>query len=749
LGITSEKEASLKAGGDFVRKGVELIVTPNASYRPATCALVALLALLGSVQTCPAWTSVGTGIEYQQFQIPGPNNVFVTRMDRNNPLCYIDTSLAYGRIDGYVERPSGQFARYDDALSFWNEDWGRRNDVVVAINGDYWINNIPLGSQAQSGWVIKYAGSTTFNWTTSRTTTIGNPVFYAPMVRYSTGVIQSINNINISRAANQFILYTNHYGANTKTDSTGVEVLVEMMRPNLVLNSTDPAMGIVRQIRANQGSTSIPFDHVVLSATGTPATTLQNNVSVGSPVYLYQTVPTYGQGWLKTFAASSGILVLATASDATPEPVPVPMGGEIAPRTAVAYNDDYFFFVVVDGRSTISIGMSFQELSDFCRYTLGATNAMSCDGGGSSCMVVNGTVVNVPSDGSERSVPNGVLMCVRQPKLQSTSFNSGDSIKTTKSTTMRTGPGGNYLSLVSLTSNRSGTAVDHSLRGIYAKGAYWWKCDIDGYSGWVDQSALSRTATTTLPVFTQQPVDADVCPTSNAVFTVAATGTGTLSYQWLRNGVAMADDGHFTGTATPTLTIVGANDPDVGSYRCIVTDNVGSVTSYSAAVVLKKHTIVTQHPSPVEAHPQGGLSTAVFTIAATGEGTLSYRWQKNNLDISDGGHYAGTATPTLTINNVDTSDVGDYRCRVSTICETAYSNAALLTVITSDIDADGDGDLEDFARLQNCFGISNPAVNAPDCVKADTNGDAAVNYFDTPWFRNCLTGPDIPLPPGC
>ena len=59
--------------------------------------------------------------------------------------------------------------------------------------------------------------------------------------------------------------------------------------------------------------------------------------------------------------------------------------------------------VVADGRSDDSAGFTLDE---FARYfvSLGADRAMNFDGGGSSEMVVNGRIMNDPSDGSERPV---------------------------------------------------------------------------------------------------------------------------------------------------------------------------------------------------------------------------------------------------------------------------------------------------------------------------------------------------------
>ena len=73
------------------------------------------------------------------------------------------------------------------------------------------------------------------------------------------------------------------------------------------------------------------------------------------------------------------------------------------PRTAVGIIDEnHYVFVVVDGRDEgCSRGVTLTELADIMTG-LGATTAYNLDGGGSSTMYFNGTVVNQPSNGGER-----------------------------------------------------------------------------------------------------------------------------------------------------------------------------------------------------------------------------------------------------------------------------------------------------------------------------------------------------------
>ena len=84
------------------------------------------------------------------------------------------------------------------------------------------------------------------------------------------------------------------------------------------------------------------------------------------------------------------------------------------PRTAVAkLKDGKFLMITVDGRTEASGGIGLQDLAEYL-LTLGATDAMNLDGGGSTTMFVNGKVVNHPSDKEgERKVSDAILVTPR------------------------------------------------------------------------------------------------------------------------------------------------------------------------------------------------------------------------------------------------------------------------------------------------------------------------------------------------
>ncbi len=83
------------------------------------------------------------------------------------------------------------------------------------------------------------------------------------------------------------------------------------------------------------------------------------------------------------------------------------------PRTAIGVIDDlHYVFVVSDGRTSESDGLSLHELAAFMR-SLGVKTAYNLDGGGSSSMVFLGNVINNPVNGrksNERSVSDIVYI---------------------------------------------------------------------------------------------------------------------------------------------------------------------------------------------------------------------------------------------------------------------------------------------------------------------------------------------------
>lgn len=86
------------------------------------------------------------------------------------------------------------------------------------------------------------------------------------------------------------------------------------------------------------------------------------------------------------------------------------------------------------------------------------------------------------------------------------------------------------------------------------------------------------------PKITTQPVSQTVLPGANASFSVNATGTQPLAFQWLHAGTNLFDGGEFAGSASSTLSITGVAAADAGSYSVVVSNGKGSATSVSAGL---------------------------------------------------------------------------------------------------------------------------------------------------------------------
>jgi len=95
-------------------------------------------------------------------------------------------------------------------------------------------------------------------------------------------------------------------------------------------------------------------------------------------------------------------------------------------------------------------------------------------------------------------------------------------------------------------------------------------------------ATLTVTAGTspTAPAITTPPSNQTVTAGTAATFTVAASGTAPLSYQWNFNGAPVS------GATNATLTLANAQTANAGTYSVTVSNGAGSVTSSSASLTV-------------------------------------------------------------------------------------------------------------------------------------------------------------------
>ena len=97
---------------------------------------------------------------------------------------------------------------------------------------------------------------------------------------------------------------------------------------------------------------------------------------------------------------------------------------------------------------------------------------------------------------------------------------------------------------------------------------------------------VNVTPATTPPGFSAQPAAKSVLQGQNASFSVTATGTAPLGYQWQRNGTTLSNDAVVSGVNTNLLILTGVTAGNAGSYSVVVTNVAGTNTSSSALLTV-------------------------------------------------------------------------------------------------------------------------------------------------------------------
>ncbi len=141
---------------------------------------------------------------------------------------------------------------------------------------------------------------------------------------------------------------------------------------------------------------------------------------------------------------------------------------------------------------------------------------------------------------------------------------------------------------------------------------------------------------------------------------------------------------------------------------------------------------------------------AVFSIEAQGLLPLTFQWQRDGIDLVDGGAINGAQTATLTITAAAGSEAGDYRCAVTNRVGTGTSDAARLQLVSPDSDDDQDGVP---AVSDNCRFTFNPdqmdatGDGVGDCCDDDSVTATPCGYVFTPSFLAATAVVGGPNPP--
>jgi hypothetical protein len=357
------------------------------------------IAPLTSQQSNISWRPVADGIEHTHFTRPAPGEG-----QWNINALRIDTSKA--RLD--VVRARDVAIGLEPVTSI-----AARTNAIAAVNGGY------------------FRTSGDFLGDSTGTLQIDGVIWSEPdRARSSVGIIRGIKHdrlvfgqvvwrasldagrqkhvidgINRARGPDDMVVFTPEFGAATITDDSGVEVIVEADR--------------VTAMHEN-GSTPIPRNGMIVSARGKARDWARQHLRPGTRVrvrmQLEPAAPTRNNPWpLAEDVLGAGPRLVTNGkvdvTDVGEKMIPT-FATELHPRTAIgALEDGRVLLLTADGRRPPErVGLALDDLAELL-IKLGARDAINLDGGGSTTMVLQGKLLNFPTDATgERPVSDAIVV---------------------------------------------------------------------------------------------------------------------------------------------------------------------------------------------------------------------------------------------------------------------------------------------------------------------------------------------------
>lgn len=389
----------------------------RAAANAVLCLLVAP-ALPAQRSDIVASRALAPGVRYHQHTDPrGPWRVSVVRIDLRRADLELRHARAHDSLRGR-ERTTEMARRAGTGGAL----------VLAAVNADFFDlrsgeneNNQVIGGEWWKGVKVTDSPYDTFDnahaqfaLDAARRPTLDRFLFDGRA--WVRGVMSPILTLNAipSGTYEGTALYTPRYGATTPRDTTRRTVEAPLLAAGV---RGDTALYLRRGALATASGSVIPRGGAVLSAYGARTADVQAMADGDTIRILLATLPRSPRGAVTSLLVGGWPRVLHDGRNVAGEAAI--LEGTISrnaearhPRTAIGFSRDSstLFLVVVDGRSPTSVGVTLVELGELMRG-LGAWQALNFDGGGSTTMVIEGAIVNAPSDTTgERAVGNALLL---------------------------------------------------------------------------------------------------------------------------------------------------------------------------------------------------------------------------------------------------------------------------------------------------------------------------------------------------
>ncbi len=310
------------------------------------------------------------------------------------------------------------------------------------------------------------------------------------------------------------------------------------------------------------------------------------------------------------------------------------------------------------------------EAGDSASYTLQGTVSASATGTLTNTVTVSAAGVNDPVAGNNSATDVDTIEQAVAPSIsvQPASLTVTQPNSATFSVTASGNPALSYQW------RRNGVAISGATSSSYVLDPTSAASDNGAqYSVVVSNIAgnvTSANATLTVnvaPGITTQPASITVNAPNSATFTVVATGTAPLSYQWRRNG------SNISGATSASYVLNPTAGTDSGAqFSVVVTNAAGSVTSANATLTVNVAPSITTQPASVTVTAP---TAAGFSVVAAGTAPLSYQWRRNGVNIG------GATSSSYVLNPTAVSDSGaQFSVVITNTVGSVTSASATLTV---------------------------------------------------------------------
>ncbi len=351
------------------------------------------------VRSLRASEHLGPGVDFERWHLDtatGPLTLSITRVDLRNP----DVDLRIGTRND-------QIIGFGEALSTMAD----RSGAEAGINADYYDisgSGMPTNLVLSNG-VVQHQpnGRAAFVVGQDKSVSLG-PVAWQLVVTGSSGVTTTIDTVNDWSASTQLMLFTQRFGLPGAAGGA-TEVILEPQG--------DGGYRVAKAAADQPTFFPLRPDDLGIAARGAAGVALLQNFHAGDSVRLSQQ---WTPGLIGPREGVGGGPLLLKGGVAYEDPnAPSPEERDVRyPLTGAGISADgaTLWLVAIDGRApSRSVGVTRPMLGALLA-SLGASDAMAFDSGGSTEMVVRRlgdakvSVANVPSDGRERSIADGLFV---------------------------------------------------------------------------------------------------------------------------------------------------------------------------------------------------------------------------------------------------------------------------------------------------------------------------------------------------